>query len=154
MKRILQAARRLAPDEDLILLATFEPLPLYPMMRLRGLRHQARRLPEGDWEVRFHHGAPDPAPVAAHEDVAPAEDETPAEGETTDVYLDNRGLQPPEPMMRTLEALGGLADGRVLEIHNDRPPQFLYPHLVERGYRYHVVVEPDESARVRIWRAR
>jgi uncharacterized protein (DUF2249 family) len=150
MQRILEAVRGLPRDEDLVLLATFEPVPLYAMMRLRGFRHEARRLPAGDWEVRFHRGAqpPAPAPGAGVE----AEGEPPPEGEADYVRLDNRGLEPPEPMMRTLQALGDLRARAVLEIHNDRAPQFLYPHLRERGYRFRTLEQPDGSALVRIWR--
>jgi len=68
------------------------------------------------------------------------------------VWLDNRGLEPPEPMIRTFGALGGLLEGQVIEIHNDRRPMFLYPHLEERGYLYQTVDEADGSASVRIWK--
>ena len=48
-------------------------------------------------------------------------------------FLDNRGLQPPEPMMRILDALEHLAPGEVLEALNERDPVFLYPELQARG---------------------
>lgn len=64
--------------------------------------------------------------------------------------LDNRGLLPPEPMLRTLAALEDLAPGDVLEIHNDRVPVFLLPHLDDAGARYEVEPQPDGSAKVRI----
>lgn len=50
--------------------------------------------------------------------------------------LDVRELPPPEPLQRTLERLQALDDGTVLAQLNDRPPQFLYPKLEGRGYRY------------------
>ncbi len=152
MGRILKAARGLPRGQDLVVLATFEPVPLYAVMRLRGFRHEARRLPEGDWEVRFHRGVIEPAAPAAKPPAPNSADVAPAEDQAPYVRLDNREMPPPEPMMRTLEALGRLAAGTVLEIHNDRAPQFLYPHLVERGYRYETFPQPDGSARVRIWR--
>jgi tRNA 2-thiouridine synthesizing protein A len=68
-------------------------------------------------------------------------------------YLDNRGLEPPEPLVRTLAALARLAADEVLVIHNDRRPLFLYPQLTERGFRFETRDEPDGSAVVRIWRA-
>lgn len=152
MAAILRAAKGLRRDQDLIVLATFEPIPLYAVMRLRGFRHETRQLPGGDWEVRFHRGRPAPRRPAAPEPAAEAEAPPPSEDAARWVRLDNRGLEPPEPMMRTLEALGRLPAGAVLEIHNDRPPQFLYPHLRERGYLFQTVPEPDGGARVRIWR--
>ena len=149
LMRILRAAKGLPQEQHLVVLATFEPIPLYAAMRLRGFRHEARRLPGGDWEVRFRRGRGEAGPAAAPDTAGVA----PAEGQAPYVCLDNRGLQPPEPMMRTLEALGRLEAGAVLEIHNDRAPQFLYPHLVARGYRHQTLPQPDGSAFVRIWRA-
>jgi TusA-related sulfurtransferase len=64
--------------------------------------------------------------------------------------LDNRGLKPPEPMVRTLEALERLEPGRTLTIHNDRVPVFLFPKLLERGAAYEVEEQPDGSAKVHI----
>lgn len=70
------------------------------------------------------------------------------------IRLDNRDLEPPEPMRRTLEMLNRLKEGQVLEIHNDRKPMFLYPQLDERGYRYETEEQPDGSAKVRIWKSK
>lgn len=65
-------------------------------------------------------------------------------------FLDNRGLEPPDPMIRTLEALEGLAPGEVLVIHNDRVPIYLLPQLADEGATYVVLEQPDGSAQVRI----
>lgn len=67
-------------------------------------------------------------------------------------FLDNRGLEPPEPMMRTLEIVNQMEAGEVLEIHNDRRPMFLYPILEERGFTYETEDQEDGSAKVRIWK--
>lgn len=48
--------------------------------------------------------------------------------------LDNRGLTPPEPMVRILEALEHLAPGEQFQALNDREPHFLFPELVDRGF--------------------
>mgnify|MGYP000858988163 FL=1 len=65
-------------------------------------------------------------------------------------FLDNRGLEPPNPMIRTLERLDQLAAGEVLVIHNDRVPIYLLPQLADAGAEYEVSEQPDGSARVRI----
>lgn len=64
--------------------------------------------------------------------------------------LDNRGLEPPLPMVRTLEAYERLTPGATLLIHNDRIPVYLLPQLDERGAEYLVDPQPDGSARVEI----
>ncbi len=72
----------------------------------------------------------------------------------TESMLDNRGLEPPLPMIRTLEALAELAPGDVLVIHNDRVPVYLLPQLADEGASYEVATLPDGSARVRIVKGR
>lgn len=68
------------------------------------------------------------------------------------LQLDNRGLQPPEPMVRILSALDQLQPGQVLQAHNDRRPMFLLPHLDERGFEYAMADQDDGSVIIRIWR--
>jgi len=65
-------------------------------------------------------------------------------------FLDNRGLEPPQPMVRTLEKLDGMKDGDTLTIHNDRVPVYLLPQLDDLGATYEVEEQADGSAKVLI----
>lgn len=68
------------------------------------------------------------------------------------VHLDVRGLEPPQPMVRVLEAAERLAPGGELEVRHDRRPTFLYPQLDERGF-VHETDEPEPGlVRIRIRR--
>src|SRR4029453_14158669 len=55
------------------------------------------------------------------------------------VVLDVRGLEPPQPMLRVLEALDAADE---LEVWLDRRPVFLYPQIEERGFEH----DPSEPA--------
>ncbi|MBT2677769.1 DUF2249 domain-containing protein [Bacillus sp. ISL-35] len=68
------------------------------------------------------------------------------------MILDNRGLEPPQPMMRTLAALEEIDRGQTLIIINDRRPMFLFEQLDERGYLYLTEQQEDGSYRVTISR--
>jgi tRNA 2-thiouridine synthesizing protein A len=68
------------------------------------------------------------------------------------MILDNRGLEPPQPMMRTLAALENLADGEILTIINDRRPMFLYEQLEELGYNQRTEPQNDGSFKIEIFR--
>jgi tRNA 2-thiouridine synthesizing protein A len=68
------------------------------------------------------------------------------------VILDNRGLEPPQPMMRTLAALETLMDNEVLTIINDRRPMFLYEQLEELGYKNRTYQQEDGSFKIEIFR--
>ena len=70
------------------------------------------------------------------------------------VFLDNRGLEPPLPMVRTLEAYERLAPGQRLAIHNDRVPVYLLPQLEARGATFEIDERPGGDAVVTIRRAR
>ncbi len=118
--KILEAARSLPPDRVLRLRAIFEPAPLYAVLAKHGLGHATERLAADDWRVWFHHDA------AARQAPAPAAADAEAHGESV-IVLDVRGLEPPEPMVKTLEALATLPRGTTLVQLNVRVPQFLIP---------------------------
>lgn len=59
------------------------------------------------------------------------------------MQLDNRGLSPPEPMLRILDALEHLPAGEALLAKMDRRPVFLFPELDERGYAYTIEQRPE-----------
>lgn len=66
------------------------------------------------------------------------------------IKLYNRGLKPPQPMIRTLEQLELMDSGETLIIHNDRKPMFLFPELDELGYPYEVEPHPEGGFQVTI----
>ncbi|MFZ3034209.1 MAG: DUF2249 domain-containing protein [Parvibaculum sp.] len=161
---IMKAVSSLEPGQGLKLFATFRPVPLFSVMAKNGFDHREQELSGGDWEVVFTPSSekgskgdlPTSAPATPPRRAREAEREIDAgEGGPDDwpaasLVLDNRGLQPPEPMVRTLEAITGLSTGDVLEIWNDRDPQFLYPELEARGHQSHREVRGAEGYRILI----
>lgn len=137
---IMQALDVLAPDQGLRLFATFKPVPLFGVMGSRGFTHEARELDGGEWEVLFR-------PAAGERDdylavARPAGDEAWPEPAT---YLDNRDLDPPEPMVRILAAAEALRAGEVLCALLCREPVFLLPELAKRGHQWRGGFETDGS---------
>ncbi len=55
---------------------------------------------------------------------------------TNDIFLDLRGLVPPEPMERTLDALANLQAGQQVRIVIDREPVPLFRILERNAYTY------------------
>jgi tRNA 2-thiouridine synthesizing protein A len=72
---------------------------------------------------------------------AVADAPTPQRREGRTLAIDVRGLEPPQPMVRILEAIDGLSAGDRLEILHERRPIFLYPQLEDRGF-LHETSEP------------
>lgn len=59
------------------------------------------------------------------------------------IRVDNRGLEPPEPMVRILALAQQLAPGQRLEALNERRPMLLYPKLEELGLSHETSELPD-----------
>ena len=61
------------------------------------------------------------------------------------IQLDARGLEPPQPMMKILEAVTALPTDATLVAHTDRQPLLLYPLLEQRGFTYETTTQSDGS---------
>lgn len=150
--KIMSAIEALADDQVLHLRATFEPVPLFRVMERRGFSHRADAHAPDDWSVYFFRPEQASALPAPRADEAPAAAYGEGTGELPggELWLDVRGLEPPQPMVRTLEALAALPRGAVLVQVNVRVPQFLLPMLGERGFAYEVEDVDADLVRVRI----
>lgn len=65
--------------------------------------------------------------------------------------IDNRGLEPPEPMVRIFAALESLAAGERLRALMDREPILIYSELERRGFAWEF--NEDGGPVIEIWRA-
>lgn len=65
--------------------------------------------------------------------------------------LDVGGLEPPEPMVRVLDALDTLGPGERLRVLIDREPVPLYRVLERNGYQYRTTPQADLRYEVLIW---
>lgn len=65
--------------------------------------------------------------------------------------LDARGLAPPEPMQRTLEALESLKHGERLRLLLHREPFPLYAILRERGFAHRAAQLAEDCYEILIW---
>jgi uncharacterized protein (DUF2249 family) len=164
--RIMAAVASLGEGQVLHLRAPFEPVPLFGVMAKRGFGHKTEQHADDDWSVWFFRqdaakqeaaaaAAAAPSQPAAHATTSAATDasaETESSGDRTEVFLDVRNLEPPEPLVRTLEALENLPSGNVLVQINVRVPQFLLPILRERGFHFTIDETHADEVQVRIWR--
>lgn len=142
--RIMSTVAALQPGESLQLLAPFEPVPLIAALSRQGFDHQSTRQIPGDWSVLFTRGADAIAPFVPPASLPCQVIRRPLdEGEIVEV--DARGLEPPQPMIAILEALGSLPEGAALRARTDRKPMHLYAQLAERGFSADTEELPDGS---------
>ncbi|WP_026326932.1 DUF2249 domain-containing protein [Paenibacillus ginsengihumi] len=167
---IMETVKSLGKDDIFVLHATIKPTPLFGVLKLKGFAGKAEQVGEEHWVSTFvskknKHWLDETAsgeqPAAAAADAAeavPPTDGTDDAGEgagaaqrdPVTISLDNRGLEPPQPMIRTLAALERCRPGDAVTIHNDRVPMFLIEELHSLGYPYEVEEQPDGSAKVTI----
>ena len=67
-----------------------------------------------------------------------------------DIVLDTRGLEPPEPLVRTMEALDQLGPSEKLLVLLPREPYPLYRALELNGFCWQTVCRPDGIVEVLI----
>ena len=133
--RIMEAADHLKEGDTLQLIAPFKPTPLYEVLRREGFTHEARELGDGDWEIQFTKTAraDEPSPVSpSHKGNRECGCSS---NSTEELVVDARGLEPPQPMVRILEALAALPDGAILRAFTDRQPMHLFEQLARRGFQ-------------------
>ncbi len=129
---IMDAVGALAPGERLRLIAPFRPVPLFSVMANRGFSASDRPLDGGDWEVLF-------SPVdeiQAEAGLATGSSPSAMSWGNPIEELDLVDLEPPEPMVRILEALEDLKPGDVLFALLAREPVFLFPELAKRQHEW------------------
>jgi len=153
--KIMQAVAALGPGEGIRLLATFKPTPLFRVMGSKGFTHEAREIGGGDWEVIFSPSPSASASPSAQQESSSPRQESPApqagapQGQKDSAWpepvqhMDNRELDPPEPMVRILAATEKMAPGEVLSALLCREPIFLLPELARRGHTWKGGFEPD-----------
>ncbi|MBS0248370.1 MAG: DUF2249 domain-containing protein [Proteobacteria bacterium] len=134
---IMAAVNALTPGQCLRLYATFKPTPLLHVLGSKGFAHDAKELDGGDWEVVF-------TPADLRETTTAPTGATDDEQWPSPVRsLDNRDLDPPEPMVRILAAVETMQPGEVLSALLCREPVFLFPMLAKRGHVWRGAFEPD-----------
>ncbi len=131
--RIMMTVLELRPEQSLLVIAPFEPVPLLILLNKQGFAHEARQIENGDWEVLFTKNGKS---LEKTENLPQAQGnpENIPNREAQFIEVDARGLEPPQPMVKILEALAGLPEGTGIRARTDRRPMHLYAQLEARGY--------------------
>lgn len=129
--KVMGAVAQLQWDERLRLVAPFEPTPLVSALGNQGFDHVSKQIQAGDWEVVFKRRRGETTAL-----VSPTRPLcSGVRAEPTEIIdVDARGLEPPQPMVKILEALAVLPAGAELHARTERKPMHLYLQLEERGF--------------------
>jgi len=154
---IMDMVKELEVGDIFVLHATFKPTPLLGVLKMKGFVNKVERKEQDHWVVSFVHkkykhllDIGDSSIEDELVSAAPSSAEGAIAREPKTISLDNRGLEPPQPMMRTLAALDRSRPGDQVNIHNDRVPVFLIEELNRLGCTFVVDEQLDGSAKVTI----
>lgn len=159
---IMDTLKTVEQDDIFVLHATFKPTPLIGLLKMRGFAGKAEMLEKEHWVATFVNkknkawleqqpeGAAEAKAQESRPDISSDAQNCSEEPKQAIIELDNRGLEPPQPMVRTLAAIGRSKPGGEVHIHNDRVPVFLIEELNSLGCTYTVEEQPDGSAKVKI----
>jgi uncharacterized protein (DUF2249 family) len=152
--KVMQTVAGLKDSERLLLIAPFEPAPLYAVLAQQGFSHQSKPTTAGDWEVLFTRGpgaSAEPSVTAAFSQPRQGSKPRSCSGPPV-LEVDARGLEPPQPLVKILEALATLPEGARLRALTDRRPMHLYPQLEARGFVGESEEQKDGSFVTRVCR--
>ncbi|MDO8543259.1 MAG: DUF2249 domain-containing protein [Opitutaceae bacterium] len=147
--QIFQRWLDLPVGEYFVLLNDHDPVPLYYQFSAEfGEAFAWEYLERGpeDFRVKITKLAPvasrEPGPVCG---TAPAAAPSASSCGSQRYELDARGLEPPEPLIRILNALESLPAGGALRALTDREPCHLFGEATQRGFRHACTAQPDGS---------
>lgn len=153
-QKIMSTVKSLEKEDIFILHSTIKPTPLLTIMKTKGYSNEVEKKGDDHFITTFKkkkrsllfwkkdEDTPERPPCPQHDELNTSDEKL--------FYLDNRGLEPPQPMMRTLARLNSMKNSEVLTIRNDRLPAFLIEELNQLGYEYTPKEMEDGSVEVKI----
>ncbi len=126
---IMEAVGTLAPGQQLRLIVSFRPEPLFRVMAAKGFGYQATAIDQGNWEVVFT-----PLPVSGSGSGSHAHD--PDSWPDPSRYLDCTELGISDCSVRVLTRLEAMAEGEVVFLLLGQEPVSLYPELQAKGHAW------------------
>jgi len=157
-KKIMEAVNNLKEGEALDLINSFEPFPLYSVLKNKGFEHITDKVAEGFEIIFFRSNASNaeakPVKVSEEADENQFDDEDLKNlaHKQNIVELDVRGLEPPQPLLKIFSTLEGLGGDAALHIIHERKPIHLYPRLKDAGYKFLTEETGDDLYTIKIWK--
>jgi len=144
LRPIQQRVKSLKAGEVLLIVNTFEPVPLIKVLEKQGFQSHVEVLAPDRVETYFYRLEGEGAPMG---EVQVGEEEGSTSGDWEPLLerfagnleeIDVRHLEMPMPMMTILEALETLPQGKALYVYHKRIPVFLLTELRERNFDYRI----------------
>jgi len=134
---IMAKLKTMDDNETLLIINTFEPIPLLNLLKKKGYVYETER-PENGLVYTYLEKDASETENEVKEVVkeAAAFDDVASRFKNSMKEIDVRDLEMPMPMVTILEALEQLNDGQALYVHHKKLPQYLIPEMEDRGYKW------------------
>ncbi len=137
---IAEKTKVLKPEEALLVINTFEPIPLINKYEANGWKTKVERPEDGSIRTYFWKDDDNAENIPEKKTASGTTELTFEQAEAAFLgklhEIDVRDLEMPMPMVTILEELEKLDGTTALYVHHKRLPQYLLPELESRGYIY------------------
>ncbi len=136
---IMDKLKEMRDDQTLLIINSFEPVPLLNILKDKGYIYEAERPDNGVVHTFIQKENKDTSTKL----VEPAQskpkllfDDVELKFDGNLIEIDVRDLEMPLPMVTILEEIEKLKDDSALFVHHKKLPQYLLPELEDRGFSY------------------
>jgi uncharacterized protein (DUF2249 family) len=152
-KEIMEAAAHVSENHSLLVINTFEPIPLLAILGKKGFGHYTTQLEANLVHTYFYRsGQAEGANDTMARNPAVSFESLQQQYHNGLLELDVRNLEMPLPMVAILEALPNLNPPQALLVYHRRVPQYLLPQLSERGFAYAIAQPGPDEVRLLIYK--
>ncbi len=154
-QKIMEAVNSLKDGEALEVINSFEPFPLYSVLRNKGFEHTAKHF-DGGFEITFYKTDNHKNEPAGDEDWKNEnnfnDDDLKKLAHCRETELDVRELEPPQPLLKIFEIIEIMDKDEALSIIHDRKPIHLYPRLKDAGFKFLTEDIGNDLYSIKVWR--
>jgi uncharacterized protein (DUF2249 family) len=157
-QKIMETINSIEDDEALEIINSFEPFPLYSVLKNKGFEHTTEHLDDGFYITFYKIDNP----VNRKNKIADDEDwknennfndeDLKKLAHCKEIELDVRELEPPQPLLKIFEIIDNMDKDAALSIIHDRKPIHLYPRLKDAGFKFLTEDTGNDLYSIKVWR--
>ncbi|KAA5539968.1 DUF2249 domain-containing protein [Adhaeribacter rhizoryzae] len=151
-KEIITAAEKLSKNQSMLIINTFEPVPLYAVLRKKGFTHYTDQTEENLVHTYFYRTDKPENNAISGPDFLNSFERLQQQYQHSLIEIDVRNLEMPQPMMNILEALFKLTPEQALFVYHCRIPQYLLQELTARGFAFAIAEPGPDEVRLLIYK--
>ena len=154
-KKIMETLKTMTDDQNLLIINTFEPIPLLNILKDKGYNYETTRPEDGVVHTLLTKSTD--ATVLKEKKTVNKKDWSFSEAQEFysnklhEVYV--RHLEMPLPMVTILEEVEKVDAGSALFVHHKKLPQYLIPELENRGFAFVSNEIDDQNIKLIIYKS-